>query len=380
MSITNKFLDLKLGQPVLNWQVLNPTQVRSLALPIAVGQQVVLSDGHPGWITHLLPDRDGWIETFVIQTRGWWRRQVVIPTEYINHIDGETVYLSIAKIELKKLPTYRPDDVLIGFVLQSLWEDTIFRRTEYRQIRVEVENGIVYLSGYVSSPAMSIGAEKAALKADGVWKVVNRLEIDSDIQLAVSQAIGKDPRTKKAKVFVGVNNGFVTLTGEAPDLAGRLAAQEQAVAMPGVRGILNSIRVPGVDISIEDQRALQPIIGAGIYATDLLIGVVEKVVINPYNRLATAILANAVFPDPTQMGSNWLWHEHLYTECRIIIPIDMIRHQSESDIFLKVKGREAAALEAFDTSSYASPDENWQPPYPYKHADILIVRRSETSR
>lgn len=380
MSITNKFLDIKLQQPVLNWQVLNPTQVRSLVLPIAVGQQVVLSDGHPGWITHLLPDRDGWIETFVIRTHGWWRRQVVIPMEYIDHIDGETVYLSIAKIELKKLPTYRTDDVLVGAVLQALWEDTIFRRTEYRQIHVEVENGIAYLSGYVSSPSMSTGAEKAALKADGIWKVDNDLAIDSEMKLAVSQAIGKDPRTKKARIFVGANNGFVTLTGEAPDLAGRLAAQEQAVAIPKVRGVLNSIRVPGVDINTDDQRALQPIIGAGIYATDILIGVVEKVVINPDNRLATAILANAVFPDPTQMGSNWLWHEHLYTERRIIIPIDMIRHQSESDIFLKVKGREAAALEAFDTSSYASPDENWQPPYPYKRADILIVRHSETSR
>jgi hypothetical protein len=47
MSITNKFLDIKLQQPVLNWQVLNPTQVRSLVLPIAVGQQVVLTDWHP---------------------------------------------------------------------------------------------------------------------------------------------------------------------------------------------------------------------------------------------------------------------------------------------------------------------------------------------
>ena len=62
--------------------------------------------------------------------------------EYIDRIDGETVCLSIAKIELKKLPTYRTDDVLVGAVLQALWEDTIFRRTEYRQIHVEVEHGI----------------------------------------------------------------------------------------------------------------------------------------------------------------------------------------------------------------------------------------------
>jgi osmotically-inducible protein OsmY len=380
MTITNKFPDIKLQQPVSNWQVISTDRTPVSVLPIAVGQQVFCSDGHLGWITHLLPSRDGWIGAFVIQTRGWWRRRVVIPIDRIHHIDGENVYLSVTKTDLKKLPTYRPDDILVAAVIQALWEDTILRRTEYRQIHVEVENGIAYLSGYVSSQPMSKGAEKAAYKADGIWKVENHLAIDSEMELVVSHAIGEDPRTKNARIFVGVNNGFVTLTGLARGLEGRLAAQEQAVAIPKVRGVLNSIGVPGVDTNTDDQRALQPIIGAGIYATDILIGVVDKVVINPDNRLATAILANAVFPDPTQMGSNWLWNEHRYTERRIIIPINTIRHQSESDIFLKVKSREAAAMKAFDTSSYASPDENWQPPYPYKRADILIVRHAETSR
>ena len=116
-------------------------------------------------------------------------------------------------------------------------------------------------------------------------------------------------------------------------------------------------------------------LGSGIYATDILIGVVEKVVINPDDRLVTAILANAVFPNPTQMGSNWLWNEHLYVERRIILPIDAVRHQSELDIFLKVNSAEAATLETFEADSYSSPDENWHPPYPYKRPDILIVRQ-----
>lgn len=380
MSVTKKFPDIKLRQAVLNWQVLNAAQVRSLVLPIAVGQQVVLSDGHPGWITHLLPDREGWIETFVIQTRGWWRRKVVIPMDYIDHIHEKIVYLSISKADLKKLPTYRTDDVLVALVYQALWEDTIFRRTEYRHIHVGVENGIAYLCGYVSSPSMSKGAEKAAFKADGIWKVDNRLAIDSEMTLAVSQAIRHDPRTKKARVIVGVNNGFVTLTGESADLAGRLAAQEQAVAIPKVRGVVNSIRVPGVDLSIKDQRALQPVIGTGIYATDIPIGVVEKVVINPLNRLVSAILAKAIFSDPDQAWSNWLRNERPYVERRIIIPIEIVRNRSESAVYLTVKAAEAAELLQFDPNSYSSPGQNWQPPYPYKHADILIDRQIQIAK
>ena len=379
MSITNKFPDIELQQPVSNWQVIRTDGPPISVLFLAVGQQVFSSDGHPGRVTHLLPDIDGRIGAFVIQTRGWWRRKVVIPINYIDHIAEEIVYLSISKADLKQLPTYRADDIVVAAIIQALWEDTIFRRTEYRQIHVEVKDSIAYLSGYVSSPSMSKGAEKAAFKADGVWKVENRLAIDSEIKLAISQAIGNDPRTKKTRIFVGVNNGFVTLTGESSDLASRLAAQEQAVAIPNVRGVLNFIRVPGVDISIEDQRALQPVMGAGIYATDMPIGIVERAVINPENRLVSAILANAIFPDPAQVWSNWLRNERPYVERRIIIPIEMVRNQSEAAVFLTVKAAEAAELRHFDPNSYSSPGQNWQPPYPYKHTDILIARQTHTA-
>ena len=380
MVTTNRISDSELRQRVSNWQVISTDGAPLSVLPVAIGQQVFCSDGYAGSIISLLSDSEGWVDAIVVQIRGLWRHKVIVPFDWIEQITEEKVYLSIGKSQLRKLSPYRSDAALTASVNKALWEDVILRRTEYRQIHVKVENSIVYLYGYVSLPSVKVRAERAALKTDSIWKVENLLTIDSELQIAVAQAIGKDPRTQKARIFIGSHNGFIALSGEASDLEVRTAAQERAVSIPEVRGVLNSIRVPGVDIKTEDQRALQPIIGAGIYATDILIGVVEKVVINPDNRLVIAILANAVFPDPTQMGSNWLWNEHLYVESRIIIPIDMIRHQSESDIFLKVKGREAAALEAFDISSYASPDESWQPPYPYKRADILIVRHAETSQ
>jgi BON domain-containing protein len=174
--------------------------------------------------------------------------------------------------------------------------------------------------------------------------------------------------------FVGVNNGFVTLTGQAHDLAGRAAAQEQAVAVPKVRGVYNSINVPGVDIGDENQRTLQPVIGAGVYATDILIGVVEKVVVNPANRLVTAILANAVFPDPDQTGSNWLRNEHCYVERRIIIPIEKVRYQTSTSLFLKEKAAVVAGTNDFDPVSYVPAPDDWESPYPYKQEDVLLLR------
>jgi osmotically-inducible protein OsmY len=379
MTNTNRILDVALHKPVSNWPIIKSDETTTLVLPIAVGHNVILSDGHPGKITHLLADKDGQLERFVIRTRGWSRRKVLIPMDRIERIDGDDVYLSIAKYDLKKLPTYRPDDVLAAFVNQALWEDTILRRTDYRQIHVKVENGIAYLSGYVSYPSMSSGAERAALKVDGIWKVENDLTIDRDLQIAVAQGIGSDPLARKARVFVGANNGFVTLTGQAPGLDSRRAAQEQAVSMPRVRGVINSIQVPGADIAVEDQRIWQPTIGAGIYATDMTIGKVEKVVIDPDNRLVKGVLVNAVLPDPEQIGSNWLWNEHHYSERRVIIPIEAVRHVSSTSVFLKEKGEVVAGFNDFDPGSYLLAPEVWEPPYPYKHTDIILPKLAETS-
>lgn len=380
MVTTNRFSDSELSQRVSNWQVISTDGALLSVLPVAIGQQVFCSDGHTGSIISLLSDTEGWVDAIVVQIRGLWRPKVIVPFDWIEKIDGEKVYLFIGKSELKNLTPYRSDSALTADVDKALWDDVILRRTEYRQIKVEAINSIVNLHGYVSTSSMKARAEEAVLKAVGVWKVANYLTIDDELKNDVAQAIGKDARTQKARIFVGSHNGFITLTGEASDIVGRAAAQEKAASIPEVRGVLNSIRVPGVDIKTEDLRALQPIIGAGIYATDILTGVVEKVVIDPDNRLVTAILANAVFPDPTQRGSYWLWNEQLYEERRIIIPIDMVRHQSEFDIFLKVKGAEAADFDTFDANLFTSPEENWQPPYPYKRADVLVARHADISR
>ena len=379
MRAKNRISEIGVQELVSNLRSISVQEASTQVLPVAVGQKVIFSDGYSGTITHLLADKDGRTERFVLLTRGWSRREVIIPMDRIEHIDGEVVYLSIVKYDLKRLPTYRPDHVLVAHVSHVLWADTILRQTDDRQIHVEVENGIAYLSGYVSFPSMSSGAERAALKVDGIWKVENDLTIDSDLKTAVALAIGNDPLAKKARVFVGVNNGFVTLTGQAPSLESRLAAQEQAVAMPRVRGVLNSIRVLGADIDAKDQRTLQPLVGTSIYATDMKIGKVEKVVIDPNNRLVTAILANAILPEPDQIRSNWQWNEHHHSERRVIIPVKIVRHLTSTSVFLKEKGALVAAFNNFDPGAYFPAPAIWEPPYPYKHMDILLPKQAETA-
>ena len=209
--------------------------------------------------------------------------------------------------------------------------------------------------------------------------MVNHVAIDSEMQLSVSQAIANDPRTRNAKIFVGVNKGFATLTGLAPGLAARSVAQEQAAAISRVRGVLNSIRVPGAEIDLENPRGLQPVIGATIYATDIIIGSVDKVIVNPKNRLVTAMISNTILPDRDQMDSNWLWNEHRYSERSLIIPIETVRHLTSTSIFLEEKGEVVAGFNDFDSALYLPAPEDWEPPYPYKRRDILLAEHAETA-
>jgi hypothetical protein len=84
MTITDRILDIALQQPVSNWRVISTDGEPISALPIAVGQQVFCDDGYPGKITYLLSSRDGWVGAFAVRTRGWSRRQAIIPIALVT--------------------------------------------------------------------------------------------------------------------------------------------------------------------------------------------------------------------------------------------------------------------------------------------------------
>jgi osmotically-inducible protein OsmY len=346
---------------------------------VTIGQPVLCRDGYAGSILSLLSGPHGTTEAMIVRVDGVWDHKIIVPLDRIERIDGEKVYLSIEKKKLRKLIPYRSDAALAASVRKALWADGLLRQTEYWQIRVRVEESITYLEGYVSIPSMKIRAERAALRADGIWKVHNCLKIDRELESSVERAIEKDPRIGDVRIQVGSQNGFITLSGVALNPEVRRAAQHQAISVPDVRGVLNFIRVPGAEIETESLSTLQPAIGAGIFATDLLLGVVEKVVINPDNLLVTAILAKAVFPDPSQWQSPWVWNNPRYSERSVIIPMAIVQPRSETDIFLRVNMAEAAMLETFDANAYGIPEEDWRPPYPYQRTDVLLSRQTEAS-
>src|SRR3972149_10315302 len=95
---------------------------------------------------------------------------------------------------------------------------------------------------------------------------------------------------------MGLNSSRECRTGSLGCMA-KWAVQPCAVwqrnmqpTIPGVRGVINSVRAPGVDLEAEDQRFLQPVIGEQIYFRDGLLGIVQRVIINPNNRRVVAMV------------------------------------------------------------------------------------------
>ncbi|HJS18636.1 MAG TPA: BON domain-containing protein [Anaerolineales bacterium] len=98
-------------------------------------------------------------------------------------------------------------------------------------------------------------AEKAAHQIPGVLRVENHLVVDEDLKLAAAGTVAQIPESPVERIFVGAQSGFITLTGEVASIESRLAAEERAGSVPEIRGVLNRIRVAGLEFP--EPRALQ---------------------------------------------------------------------------------------------------------------------------
>jgi osmotically-inducible protein OsmY len=119
------------------------------------------------------------------------------------------------------------------------WEPSVDRT----RIGVTVKDGIVTLTGHVSSYWEKYAAEKAAKRVAGVKAVANELDVklpgdkqrtDEDIARAAVSALKENSSIPQGKVKVIVNKGWVTLEGEV---------EWQYQRNAGVTGVSNLITV-----------------------------------------------------------------------------------------------------------------------------------------
>jgi len=284
--------------------------------------------------------------------------------------------LSVEKRAMENLAEYSPDLTLAVEVDKAMWADEILRDTDYNEIDVTVESGIVFLQGHVTSSVNLHRAEKAIRSVAGVLGIQNHLVVDDDLVSDVAQALCNDKRTHLEGVYVGAQKGVVTLNGRVASATVRDAAEEVAASVPQVRGVVNYLNAPHVIVNLDEQRVMEPPIGRGIFATDIFLGSVEQVIINPHNRRVTAFVASGNFPN-LQHTNHELSDEEPQPVHRVVIPICVVGFETNSSVSLAISGSEAAQFPEFNPIDFVSPPQNWQPPYPYHLEHVLFERKNK---
>lgn len=166
------------------------------------------------------------------------------------------------------LQTIRKSDIQIQQdVMRELRWDTRIGSTE---VGVEVDKGIVSLSGTVENFAKKHAATEAAHRVAGVLDVANDVQVhlpgspgrtDTEIARAIRSALEWDAFVPDQRIKSSVSEGWVTLEGEVDFLREREDAGKVVRRLGGVRGVWNQITVKPKKV---DPVALRRMIGEAL--------------------------------------------------------------------------------------------------------------------
>ncbi|HEY6074532.1 MAG TPA: BON domain-containing protein, partial [Anaerolineales bacterium] len=134
-------------------------------------------------------------------------------------------------------------------VLDELdWEPSV----NAAHIGVAVNDGVVTLTGAVTTYAEKVAAEHATKRLIGVKAVANDLEVrpasptkpnDTEIAQAAIGALEWDVSVPHELIKTRVANGLVTLEGEVKFWYQRQAAENAVRGLKGVQGVINLISI-----------------------------------------------------------------------------------------------------------------------------------------
>jgi osmotically-inducible protein OsmY len=142
----------------------------------------------------------------------------------------------------------KTDDRIHQTVLRELASDT---RVETTRVGVEVDSGVVTLSGTVSEYLEKIAAQDAAFRA-GVLDIVNNIAVrpsgafdrtDVELAQAVRNVLRSDASVPDKQIRTSTAAGRVTLEGDVTREYERDAAERAVRQVLGVRAVVNQIEV-----------------------------------------------------------------------------------------------------------------------------------------
>jgi osmotically-inducible protein OsmY len=149
-----------------------------------------------------------------------------------------------------------------------LWELKWDSRVTELEVGVELDAGIVTLTGTVDSFAKKLAAQEAAHRVCGVLDVANDIQVkipnaysltDTEIAQAVRNAMTWDVLLPE-NIQSTVVEGWVTLEGTVELLRERDDAERSVRNLRGVRGLTNNLHVHLISASPEKEIDIQQLI------------------------------------------------------------------------------------------------------------------------
>lgn len=153
----------------------------------------------------------------------------------------------------QRAPGEQVDDAaLLTSVKSALASDPI---TEAGEINVDVNRGIVKLSGFVDSSKEQAQAVQVARNVKGVKEVQNDIAVqktnestgdaidDSVLTAKVKTALITSPDTKAHQINVETKQGVVQMSGFVDSAAAKAAATTVAKSVTGVKDVKNELSV-----------------------------------------------------------------------------------------------------------------------------------------
>lgn len=117
------------------------------------------------------------------------------------------------------------------------------------QVGVAAEDGLVTLTGWVSSHGLRVAAERAAKRVPGVRSIANDLHVrsgreqaDTDIAREALHRL-RNNRAVPLTVQAVVTDGFITLDGTVSAMHQRIAAECAVKYIRGVKDVRNDITI-----------------------------------------------------------------------------------------------------------------------------------------
>jgi osmotically-inducible protein OsmY len=139
-----------------------------------------------------------------------------------------------------------PEEKIISAIESELFIDPA---VSSHLVDVELNNGVVTLSGTIDNILAKERAEKLTETVRGVTAIINKINVEpvekSDTQLRadIMSALLKNPVTESYELQARVNNSVVTLSGSVESWAEKQLAEKVAKSVSGVKEVVDNINV-----------------------------------------------------------------------------------------------------------------------------------------